>query len=390
LKKKLTMYNRRSPPPTPPPHSGAAGRVWYNPYEPPPDDNWFLSGGGLRWVQPCVSPVSCVKKEDLSSWVLVPKKKEEQQENWSTATTPDDDVASTTDETGMEGDHIYKSPPVGQGVGAFFTPLPVSTDNRSRVLACPTAKEPAIEHRLLPVPPTPQEDLPTLFERLACPNAAFTNLEEHQVVMAEEATGMQGSQVKKTQGIETLFFEILSSESLTRPFCEDDIMHGKKFYLYLKGEKNELKLEAMNNCMKLYIVKTLHRLDGRPYQPNGVMTRLRTLFALFKRRGILFSLKTDFKYQGGFALYLEYYWKKQHEEDATFGSRPTKKTLPDNYGDLIRKAVAERKVDASGEHAYELLLLFAFSLGTMFGFRGVQVCTANNMIMCMISTFLFC
>jgi hypothetical protein len=369
------MYRRESRRPSTNPSVPIGQRVWYNPYEPPPDHNWFLSGGGLRWSQPSVSPETHPGQDDLSSWVLLSEKKEEE-DCAAAGTTSQDNVASAME--GIEDDYNSKPPASIGGGGAFFPPIlsVPSTSVSSCVPAEDEQKKAAVlDETMLPLPvqPTQEDELAHLFSLLARPNAAFENLEGVQVDMAEDANGQKGSQIKKTEGIECKFFEILSTESITLPFCALDDIHGRLFYLFLKGDKDERKLTAMNNCMKLYVLKTLHRIDGRPYQPNGVMTRLRTLFALFKRKGIQFSMSKDFNFQGGFALYLEKYWARHHSQDATFGSRPTKKSLPDNYGDLVRCAVKRGLVDASGEHVYELLALFAFSLGTMFGFRGVKV-----------------
>jgi hypothetical protein len=370
------MYNRRSPPPHPP--SPRAARVWYNPYEPPPDNNWFLSGGGLRWAQPCVSPDPYAKKDE-STWVLVPSNQQEQVDRLlGTASTPAADAFEDADEGPVEqpggGKLIFESPAVHTQSVFFASALPSADPPSLKIPSPEELKIIGVPH-VQPVLATP-EKLEDSFAKLASPNAYFDNLNEDEVMMEKDASTTSGRrQEKLALGVETVFFDILSTEPLTLPFCASDPRHVKVFYAFLKGEKDEIKRTAMNNCVKLYVLKTLKRLDGKPYQPNGVMTRLRTLFALFKRRGIRFSLKTDFKYQGGFATYLESYWGKLHEQDSTFGSRPTKKSLPDDYGNLVRAGVQQGKVDASGNNVYELLALFAFSLGTMFGFRGVKVRT---------------
>ena len=124
--------------------------------------------------------------------------------------------------------------------------------------------------------------------------------------------------------------------------------------------------------MTYYVTEVNTKKDGMPRQPNSLETKLKCLFSIFSQNGINYSLKKDFNYPGGFGNRLQEYWSKVQKTDVTFGARPTKKALPDNYGFLVRKAVEEGCMDASGGDPFELLVLFAFVLGTMFAFRGVK------------------
>jgi len=132
---------------------------------------------------------------------------------------------------------------------------------------------------------------------------------------------------------------------------------------------------VLNNCMRFYTMRTLHRQDGKPYQPNGVVFRLKTLFGDFARRGITIKLSNDFKMvRNSFTKSLSTIWDMVQQEDATFGCRPTKGTLPDNYDELIHKAVVEEaKMTYDGSVLKDIQALFALKLGTMFGFRGNKV-----------------
>ena len=69
---------------------------------------------------------------------------------------------------------------------------------------------------------------------------------------------------------------------------------------------------------------------------------------------------------------LKQQWKEEQKANSSFGSHPNKHVLTDDYGKLIRQAVFDGLMDGSGNNPYEPLLLFAFSLGTMFDFEGVR------------------
>ncbi len=212
-------------------------------------------------------------------------------------------------------------------------------------------------------------------DRVEFENLATSVVDE----VASVSTMVTGAHARKTFSIENEFFMILQTEPKTAfladPFGEGPAKSSttKKFYKLLSGDKTSDKTAVLNNCMILFVTKNLHRKDGKPMQPNSVMTKLKTLFGVFKRKGIQYSLKTDFKYAGGFAAYLSKFWNDQHGNDPTFGARPNKFALPESYGMEIRRAVLEGCMDASGKDASDLLYLFAFSLGTMFGFRGNKV-----------------
>jgi len=178
------------------------------------------------------------------------------------------------------------------------------------------------------------------------------------------------------------FFVILSTEPSLEFLTTDDSKYGRLFYKVLRGTKSRQKINILNNCMLFYCSKTLYRRDGKPYQPNGVVTRLKTIFGEFSRNGIDVSMQHDFECcHNSFTLMLKKFSNATQKKDAKFGCRPTKGVLPDNYDSMIYKAVVEEgKMSFDGTVLKDLQSLFAMKLGTMFGFRGIQVSTSRCLL----------
>jgi len=165
----------------------------------------------------------------------------------------------------------------------------------------------------------------------------------------------------KKSNVKEAFFAVLQQDDKTQLFALLDPHHGRKFYKFCSGPKT-------------IVMRSFHRKNGQPYQPNTVNSRLKLLFAEFILHGIQYSLTKDFKFPGGFAHKLATLWAQANKNDPSFGCRPTKFALPDDYDKIIRKKVKGGAMDYSGDNnAFHLLALFAFSLGTQFGFRGVKV-----------------
>ena len=173
--------------------------------------------------------------------------------------------------------------------------------------------------------------------------------------------------------VESAFFEILETDELTSPFAVPNAEHGRKFYKFVAGPKTIFKERAMNNCLNLFVNKTYYKKDGRPYQPNTLTHRLKVLFAVFRQHGIIYSRSKDFQYEGGFARNLSVRWGAENASDATFGARPTKNQLPDDYDRFIRKQIKAGWMDL--EDPFDVANIFGFLLGTLYGFRGVKVRT---------------
>jgi len=209
-------------------------------------------------------------------------------------------------------------------------------------------------------------------------SVSFNNLSTVDVECVNNQTAGATQHQKTAARVESIFFRILCSEPTTSALSNYDPEHSRAFYKLLKGVKTDQKLKVLNNCMQYYVQRTFRRKDGTAYQPNTVETRLKTLFGVFMRNGILYSLKKDFNYAGGFAKGLQVAWEKVQQNDSSFGARPTKTVVADDYGQKVRAAVKEGRMDAEGDDPFELLVMFAFSLGTMFAFRGIKVRKASD------------
>ena len=218
----------------------------------------------------------------------------------------------------------------------------------------------------------------SFFRGIAEIDVSFDSFTPEQVSLLQEANCSLTPHQKKVLAWERNFFYILSTDPKTAPLSRTNPVTGdREFYRYFAHKTDTYIKVSFNNVMKLYIILTLNRLDGRMYQPGTVMTRVKGLFGLFRTCGIQFSPTKDFNFPGEFAMMLKGLWKKQNKKDITFGCRPNRKILPPEYGQLVRKAVFDGLVDASGDDPYELVLLFGCSLGTMFGFRGEEVSVTN-------------
>ena len=181
---------------------------------------------------------------------------------------------------------------------------------------------------------------------------------------------------KDCDRIKTKFFDTLFNDKRTRPLAEYDREHGRVLYAKCKGTKTTLKNRILNNAMRIYCGTILHRVtDGKPAQPNGVMVKLKILFAEFRRHGIEFRLGNDFNYYGGFSNALAKFWNSVKMSDGdigeTFAKRPTVGTLPSNYSEILQERVVERGlVDFSGNNVTHLQWLMSMGLCTQLLFRG--------------------
>ena len=71
---------------------------------------------------------------------------------------------------------------------------------------------------------------------------------------------------------------------------------------------------------------------------------------------------------------LEHRWNRHTLVDNTFGARPTKVKMPEDYAKQICAAVKKGLLDPVND-VEDCQLLFAMACGTMLGFRGNQVST---------------
>jgi hypothetical protein len=168
------------------------------------------------------------------------------------------------------------------------------------------------------------------------------------------------------------FIRMLRCNKATEALAFYDGSFDFQFYRIFQGPKTTAKKNAMNNIFSLWSKLFFHRKDGLPYQPNCFMLLLHSLFGEFSRRGVRYSLSKDFNYRGGFMRNLEHRWNKHALADDTFGARPTKTKMPEDYAKNIRHAVSIGLLDPVND-VEDCQLLFACACGTMLAFRGNQV-----------------
>lgn len=187
-----------------------------------------------------------------------------------------------------------------------------------------------------------------------------------------EAIVHSSTHEKKVIKAHEQFIRMLRSNKTTEAFANYDGTYDFQFYRIFQGAKTTAKKNAINNIFCLWSDLFYHRLDGKPYQPSCFMLVLHSLFGELSRRGVRYSLSKDFNHRGGFMRNLELRWNQHTLQDATFGARPTKTKMPEDYAKNIRAAVKQGLLDPAND-VNDCQLLFAFACGTMLAFRGNQV-----------------
>lgn len=194
----------------------------------------------------------------------------------------------------------------------------------------------------------------------------------------ESSDSYSSKNAKSKAGVEGAFFECLSKSHIgpLEKLCYYDYEHGRTFYAVFSGSRTAEKLAGLNNAMTYAMSHMKFKKDGSPYQPNTMSTMLKMLFATFRSKGIEYSHLSDFNYDNGngdmgFARRLSHFWTTTFAKDVTFGTRPTRRNLPANYGEEIRRLFnSSAMLPLNPHHVENVLLAFAFTLGTMFGARG--------------------
>ena len=149
------------------------------------------------------------------------------------------------------------------------------------------------------------------------------------------------------------FYQIIGSHTSLKVLAEEIIdpesetgAHKPRFVILCRGVKNNSRKRIVNTCMLIVAQKlrkksssidldwssfwldnSLFSLEhaNACYQPNVTSLYHRHLFKYFHDEGILFSLSSDFKFEGGF----DAYWKKlfafaKEKRPKEFGERPNK------------------------------------------------------------------
>jgi hypothetical protein len=83
----------------------------------------------------------------------------------------------------------------------------------------------------------------------------------------------------------------------------------------------------------------------------------------------------DFKFKGSFSAFLYDMESLKNEEDTTFGNRPTKSVIPEDYVETVYKAYKYTANTIDLNKVSHLHWVFAMVCGTQFLCRGSSVRT---------------
>ena len=207
---------------------------------------------------------------------------------------------------------------------------------------------------------------------------------------------------KSKVGVENRFFDMIEQlgGKEMKPlleFIEVKQIKERRFYVILRGRRNEHKRIILSKCLLLCALKWRNQTKkdfGKQLQPDTWATMLRTLFSIFKSKGILFKHTRDFNNDGEFHAVLKKQWDNEIQVDDTFGTG-VRTSDPDLEADRkIREAFDAGKFDpfstSDGPAAYEHRLWYiVFVLGRYWLVRGrkeiaflrwsqVKFCTATE------------
>jgi len=207
---------------------------------------------------------------------------------------------------------------------------------------------------------------------------------------------------KSKAGIEKRFFDTIDQFGgiEMKPLLEIvevKKIHERRFYVVLRGRRNEHKRIILSKCLLLCALKWRNQSKkdfGKQLQPETWATMLRTLFSIFKAKGILFKHTRDFNNDGEFHAVLKKQWENAIEDDDTFGTG-IGTSEPDLEADRkIREKYDEGLFDpfttSDGPAAYQQRLWYTvFILGRYWLLRGrkevaflnwsqVKFCTATE------------
>ncbi|MFY7882254.1 MAG: hypothetical protein ACOVR6_08160 [Fimbriimonas sp.] len=188
---------------------------------------------------------------------------------------------------------------------------------------------------------------------------------------------------KSKEGIEKRFFDTIEQyggddlKKLVEVTVRKQIPE-RRFYVVLRGRRNEHKRIILSKCLLLIAIKwrNMSKRDfGKHYQPDTWSTMLRTLFAIFRAKGITFKHTRDFNGNGEFHAVLKRQWENEVNKDPQFATG-IRTSSPDLDADWkIREKYNAKEFDpfstSDGTSAYQDRLHYAvFILGRYWLLRG--------------------
>jgi hypothetical protein len=171
------------------------------------------------------------------------------------------------------------------------------------------------------------------------------SLMESELQLIQNATVNTKQYERNKKGIEERFFDTVYTFGgpLLQPltlFCLDGFKKERLFYVKLRGDKSEDKWFILNKCLVKVALKWRNNKKGKdfgkPYQPSTWETKLKYLFAIFRRKMIQFNQLTDFNGDGEFHSVLTAQWALEMEKDEKFASGIGTSTFDDDADKKLR------------------------------------------------------
>ena len=154
-----------------------------------------------------------------------------------------------------------------------------------------------------------------------------------------------------------------------------------RFFAELSGKKN-LKKKSIFNLALLQFVQN-HKLKRPPkyipkaeqgnqysleYQPTTFETDLKTLFGVFKKHQIFYSME-DFKEDGTWLAWLKSHWAKVATARADFGALPMQATFDPQRDKKLKTALENGILEPEGNYEHLVMLILQL-LGKIMMLRG--------------------
>lgn len=161
--------------------------------------------------------------------------------------------------------------------------------------------------------------------------------------------------------VEAHFFYVLSCHPNFRFLCDfvqdpeypTVAVNIRRFYVALRGIKNDVKKRMMNACLILFsqsFVKKEYQdkvltdpnvFAEAQYEPSTVDMYLRCLFTVFKSRSIIYCKNVDFNQRGDFPAYWKNVFELTRKLRPEYGTKANASTFDPSYRLKKKKAISE-------------------------------------------------
>ena len=162
-----------------------------------------------------------------------------------------------------------------------------------------------------------------------------------------EDSALSSGYIQQSQRMEAFFFKCLSKHpylSSLADFIENPVTkkRQRRFYYYCTYTSPHQRQEVMNivNTCVLHMSLHLKMKNGKPYQPNTVAYRVRMLFSIFKKNGILIQSREFRGRVGSYHAYWRTSFSESAQQDSSFGTRPNRAPVDEEMDDKIRSTPA--------------------------------------------------